>query len=165
MKRLFVAFILILSVAAHAETPASVRIRVRLPFDPGSQSAVVLPKGTRVMVLWPEDDKLMIRYRRVEGLVPAVTIDYVASAHPGDVRQYRPEASSEERENRTARAEPTSNTYHAQSTTANDSDGALGVSFPVNKILIGGVVAVVVLILASAGKKKDDDGPFVRRPS
>jgi len=165
MKRLLVAFILILNATAYADTPAHVRIRVKLPFEPTSPSAVVLPVGTRVTVLWPQDDKLMIRYRRVEGLVPAVTVAYVPSEHPGDVRQYRPEPVAEETEKPVSRVESAANTYH-EPVNASAASGSLAAGLPLNKILMGAVAAVVVLFIASRDRKSsDNDGPMLRRQS
>ena len=163
MKRLLVAFILFLHVVAYAETPARVRIRVKLPFESDSPSAVVLPVGTLVTVLWPQDDKLMVRYRRVEGLVPAVTIHYVASDHPGDIRQYRPDpAPNDSPVTQTAQS---ANTYHAQPKEARGDESTLG-SFPLSKVAIGAGVVVLVLIFSSMGRGKEgNDRPSLRRQS
>lgn len=164
MKRLLVGFILLLNVVAYAETPARVRLRVRLPFDSSSPSAVVLPPGTLVTVLWPQEDKLMIRYRRVEGLVPAVTIHYDASAHPGDVRQYRPDPEPRENDSVAAPVERTVNTYHAPATdsTAASNDAMFG-SLPMGKILGGlGAVVLLLLITSRSGKNEGNAGPQFR---
>lgn len=166
MKRLLVALILLLNVVAHADTPARVRMRVRLPFEPDNPGAVVLPVGTLVTVLWPQDDKLMIRYRRVEGLVPAMAIDYVASAHPGDVRQYRPDPAPKENDNAPAPVEHAANTYHAQTSTGDKAgNDAMKIgSFPLPKVLGGLGVVILVLIFASrGGKNEDSDGLQLRR--
>lgn len=166
MKRLLVAFILFLHLAAYAETPARVRIRVKLPFEADSPGAVVLPVGTLVTVLWPQEDKLMVRYRRVEGLVPAVTINYVASEHPGDIRQYRPDPAPQDRDNEVARTASTANTYHAQpSGTEKNNESAIG-SFPLSKIGIGVGVVILVLVISSMGRgKEDNEGTLLRRHS
>jgi hypothetical protein len=165
MKRLLVAFIILLNTAAFAATPAQVRIRVKLPFDSTSPSAVVLPVGTMVTVLWPQDDKLMVRYRRVEGLVPAVTINYVPSEHPGDIREFRPEPAAKDSDSPVVQVEHTTNTYHAL-TSAVASNNATSGSFPLNKVLGVAAVAVLVLIVASRDRKmNDDDGPQLRRHS
>lgn len=164
MKRLLVGFILLVNVVAYAETPARVRLRVRLPFDASSPSAVILPAGTLVTVLWPQDDKLMIRYRRVEGLVPAATIHYDASAHPGDVRQYRPDPEPRENDSAAAPIERNANTYHPQT----NADGktrneAMIGSFPMYKVLggLGGVV-MLLLITSRGGKNEGSPGPQFR---
>jgi len=167
MKRLLVAFILLLNLVARADTPAVVRIRVKLPFEPDSPGAVVLPVGTRVTVLWPQDGKLMVRYRRVEGLVPAVTIDYVPSQHPEDVRQYRPEPVAKEEEAPSARTERAPNTYHAPAATETGGGTASSLgSLPLSKIGIGAGVVLMVLIASSMGRGKEtNDGPLLRRQS
>lgn len=160
MKRLLVAFILLINLSAYAETPALVRIRVKLPFEPDSPSAVVLPVGTRVTVLWAQDDKLMVRYRRVEGLVPAVTINYVARDHPGDIRQYRPEPAPKEEEP-AAPATYATNTYRAPATADRTSESALS-SLPLSKIGIGAGVVLLVLIVSSMGRG-NNEGRQLRR--
>lgn len=150
---------------AYAASPAQVKIRVKLPFDSTSPSAVVLPVGTVVTVLWAQEDKLMVRYRRVEGLVPAVTINYVPSAHPGDIREFRPEPEVKDSAVPVVRNERSSNEYHAQTSKATGSDAALG-SFFTNKVMIGAGAVVVVLMLASlAGKNNDTERLQLRRRS
>lgn len=164
MKRLLVAFIFLLNAMAHAETPALVRVRVKLPFEPNSSSAVVLPVGTLVTVLWPQDDKLMVRYRRVEGLVPAVTVNYVVGAHPGDIREFRPESAPQESDSPVAPSEHTANTYHAPAGAV--TAGGMNGSFPLSKVVGGTILAVLVMIFASRERKaKDDDMPLLRRQS
>jgi hypothetical protein len=165
MKRLLVAFLL-LNAFAYAETPASVRIRVKLPFEPDSPGAVVLRVGTVVTVLWPQDDKLMVRYRRVEGLVPAVTINYVASEHPGDIRQYRPDPVPKDSNDQVARVERTANTYHPAPIADRGNESAMGGSFPVYKVAGGAALVFFVLVFSSRGRgKEDNDGPLLRRHS
>ncbi len=163
MKQLFVALFFLVSVVAHAETLARVRMRVRLPFEMDNPSAVVLPVGTVVTVLWPEDGKLMIRYRRVEGLVPSRAIDYVVGAHPADVRQYRPEPALKESDSATAPVERTANTYHPQASSLAAGPEAMFESLPVKKILGGFVLVVVVLFFATREKKEDNGGRLLRR--
>lgn len=156
MKRLLVAFILLLHVCAYAETPARVRIRVKLPFEPDSPSAVILPVGTLVTVLWAQEDKLMVRYRRVEGLVPAVTINYVASDHPGDIRQYRPDPVPKDSDSHATRASSTTNTYRAQpSVDRSEESTALG-SLPVSKIGIGAGVILLLFAISSISRGRED---------
>ena len=166
MKRLLVAFIILLHVMACAETPARVRMRVKLPFEPDNPSAVVLPVGTLVTVLWPQDGKLMVRYRRVEGLVPAIAIDYVASEHPGDIRQYRPDPEPKDNDSAAAPVAHTANTYHAQTAASSDTsnDAVKFGSFPLPKVLgVLGVVILVLILASRGGKSESNDGPLLRR--
>ena len=163
MKQLMVALVLVLCAVAQAETPARVRMRVKLPFEPENPSAVVLPVGTVVTVLWPQDGKLMVRYRRVEGLVPAIAIDYVIGAHPEDIRQYRPEPTPKDSDS-AAPVERTTNTYHAPtSVSANTSSDAMFGSWPMPKIVGALVLVVVVLIFATRERKEDNGGRLLRR--
>ena len=165
MKRLLVAFIFVLQVAAHADTLASVRIRVKLPFEPDSPGAVVLPVGTLVTVLWPQDDKLMVRYRRVEGLVPAVTINYVVGAHPGDIRQFRPDPTPKDKDDEVARTAPAANTYHTPPSADRSHDSMLA-SFPLYKVAGGAALVFVAFVLSSRGRDRADDStPRLRRQS
>ena len=164
MKRLLVAIFFILSVVAHADTLARVRMRVKLPFEPDNPSAVVLPVGTTVTVLWPQDGKLMVRYRRVEGLVPAIAIDYVASEHPGDVRQYRADPVPKESDIQAVPVAPAINTYHAPtSSDSRTSNQDMFGSLPVGKLLAGLGLVILVLILFTKEKKSEGNQRQVLR--